>query len=650
MKLSVIIVNYNVQYFLEQCLHSVFHATKNIETEVFVMDNNSVDGSTAMVKSKFPQVKLIESKVNTGFSKGNNIAIKESSGEYVLLLNPDTLVEEDTFEKVVEFMDNHPEGGGLGVKMVDGKGIFLPESKRSLPTPLVAFYKIFGLSNLFPKSKRFGRYHLGHLSTDKNHEVEILSGAFMMLRKSVLDDIGLLDERFFMYGEDVDLSYRIIKSGHKNYYFSDTRIIHYKGESTKKSSVNYVFIFYNAMIIFAKKHFNNKNAAIFSFLIKIAIYLRASIAIMSRWLKLLTLPIIDFAAIYGGIYVIKIIWEQAYKNNSVNYPEIFMLYEIPVFIAIWMGCVYYSGGYKKPLKLTPMVRGALAGTVIILIGYSLLNEDYRFSRAILILSALWSIVSLSLTRIIAHAIRYKNLNIEKEVQKRIVIVGSEKEINRVEGIMTTANMSYQFLGKVSQKKSPESNIFLGGINQLGEVIQIHKIDEVIFCAKDISAQKIISNMEISGLRIEYKIAPPESHFIIGSNSIDSPGELYLIDVNSLNQSQNKRNKRVFDILSAVTLLITSPITFLLYKKPFKFVKNTWDVASGVKSWVGYSTGFTKDKNLPRLKKGILSPIDQFEFKKLDADLINKLNIKYVKDYSINSDLKILAKGISKIAS
>jgi len=650
MKLSVIIVNYNVQYFLEQCLHSVYAAAKHVELEVFVVDNNSVDGSTAMVKAKFPQVKLIESKINTGFSKGNNIAIKESCGEYVLLLNPDTLVEEDTFEKVVNFMDAHPDGGGLGVKMVDGKGVFLPESKRSLPTPLVAFYKIFGLSNLFPRSKRFGRYHLGHLSNDKNHEIEILAGAFMMLRKSVLNEVGLLDEQFFMYGEDVDLSFRIIKAGYKNFYFSDTTIIHYKGESTKKSSVNYVFIFYNAMIIFAKKHFSNKNAAIFSFLIKIAIYIRAGMAIFSRGVKQLTLPVIDFAVVFGGIFLIKNFWEQAYKTNPGNYPEFFIQYEIPAFILIWMGCVYYAGGYKKPLKLTPMVRGAIAGTIVVLAGYSLLSEDYRFSRAILVFSALWLIVSLSLTRVIAHLIRYKNLNIEKNVQKRIVIVGSSNEIKRVEEIMITSNMSYKFLGKVSNTESSPSNDFLGGFSQLGEVVQIHKIDEVIFCSKDISAQKIISSMGFSDLNIEYKIAPPESHFIIGSNSIDSPAELYLIDINSLNQVQNKRNKRVFDLLSALAILITSPILFLLYNRPLKFVKNTWDVALGEKSWVGYSEGFTEEQNLPRLKKGILSPTDQFDFNDLDSKLIKQLNIKYVKDYSINSDLKILVKGILKIAS
>ena len=278
MKLSVIIVNYNVKYFLEQCLHSVQKACTNIDFEIWVVDNNSVDGSVEMIQQKFPAVKIISNNYNNGFSKANNQAIVKSSGEYILILNPDTVVEEDTFSKIIEFMDSHPEAGALGVKMIDGSGKFLPESKRGLPTYNVAFYKIFGLSALFPKSKTFGKYHLGFLDENKTNEVDILAGAFMFLRHAALDKSGLLDEDFFMYGEDIDLSYRIQKSGFKNYYFPETRIIHYKGESTKRSSVNYVFVFYNAMIIFAKKHFSKSNASLFSFFIRIAIYLRAFIA------------------------------------------------------------------------------------------------------------------------------------------------------------------------------------------------------------------------------------------------------------------------------------------------------------------------------------------------------------------------------------
>ena len=231
MQLSVIIVNYNVEFFLEQCLNSVYSALKEIDGEVYVVDNNSIDGSLKMVREKFPDVILIANKDNVGFSRANNQALKKAIGKYHLLLNPDTIVEEDTFKEVIQFMDEHPDAGGLGVKMIDGKGNFLPESKRGLPTPKDAFFKIFGLSRLFPKSKRFGRYHLSFLDKDEIHEIEILSGAFMLMREEALDKVGLLDEDFFMYGEDIDLSYRIVLGGYKNYYFPKTRIIHYKGES-----------------------------------------------------------------------------------------------------------------------------------------------------------------------------------------------------------------------------------------------------------------------------------------------------------------------------------------------------------------------------------------------------------------------------------
>ena len=264
---------------------SVRQAVSNIDAEVFVVDNNSVDDSVEMVREKFPEVILIANKDNPGFSIANNQAISQSKGRYVLLLNPDTVVEEDTFEKCIRFMDAHPEAGGLGVKMIDGSGRFLPESKRGFPSPKVAFFKTFGLAKLFPKSKVFNHYHLGYLDKNENHEVEVLAGAFMWLRKSVLNEIGLLDETFFMYGEDIDLSYRIVKSGYKNYYLSDTTIIHYKGESTKKGSLNYVKTFYKAMIIFARKHFQGEKAWLFIRMLQVAIYFRAFITLINNFLK-----------------------------------------------------------------------------------------------------------------------------------------------------------------------------------------------------------------------------------------------------------------------------------------------------------------------------------------------------------------------------
>ncbi|MCC6690541.1 MAG: glycosyltransferase family 2 protein, partial [Bacteroidia bacterium] len=436
-KLSVIIVNYNVEFFLEQCLHSVRAGIKNSFAEVFIVDNNSVDGSVQMVKNKFPEFCLIENKKNTGFAFANNQAIRLSKGEYVLLLNPDTVVEEDTFVKAIEFMDKHVDAGGLGVKMIDGKGRFLPESKRGLPTPSVAFYKVFGLSKLFPKSKLFGRYHLGFLDNNKTSEVDVLAGAFMLLRKSVLDKIGLLDETFFMYGEDIDISYRIIKAGYKNYYFPETRIIHYKGESTRKSSVNYVFVFYNAMIIFAQKHFSQNHAKLFSFLIHIAIYIRAGLAIAKRLLLTSVLPLMDGILIMGGLLFIKNIYEKyvRYVQVSGSYAPALVYAAFSGYLLVWITSTYLNGGYDKPIRLNKIIRGILIGTGIILIVYSLLPEAYRFSRALILFGAAWALSATLFLRFFLHLLSPKKFRFSQSDNKRILIVGSTGESERVQQLL-----------------------------------------------------------------------------------------------------------------------------------------------------------------------------------------------------------------------
>jgi GT2 family glycosyltransferase len=350
LQLSVVIVNYNVKYFLEKALHSVFQSQTPFDFEVFVVDNHSVDGSNEMVLNQFPQVKLIANKVNVGFSAANNMAIQQAKGKYILLLNPDTIIKEDTLAKVVDFMEKHSDAGGLGVKMMDGNGHFLPESKRGFPTPFVAFCKMSGLSKLFPKSEKFNRYHLGHLDKNANHSVEVLSGAFMLLRKSVLDTVGLLDEAYFMYGEDIDLSYRIIQSGYKNYYFSETEIIHFKGESTKKGSFNYVKMFYNAMIIFSKKHFTGSAAKYLIFLLSLAIYLRASIALFRRFFEKISWPFLDALLIFSAMFGIKEIWESFVKEGII-YPTSYLLINLPLYIATWLLSFYFRGGYERPVRL-----------------------------------------------------------------------------------------------------------------------------------------------------------------------------------------------------------------------------------------------------------------------------------------------------------
>lgn len=651
MKLSVIIVNYNVQHFLEQCLHSVFKASKNTNTEIIVVDNNSVDGSVAMVKEKFPQAAVLENKKNTGFSYANNQAIKIAKGEYVLLLNPDTVVEEDTFEKVIAFMDAHPDAGGLGVKMIDGKGNFLPESKRGLPTPSVAFYKIFGFSKLFPKSRTFGKYHLGFLDKDQTHEIEILSGAFMLLRKKALDTVGLLDERFFMYGEDIDLSYRILLGGYKNYYFPETRIIHYKGESTKKSSVNYVFVFYRAMVIFAEKHFSQNNAKLFSFLINLAIYLRAGAAIVVRFLKSIFLPAFDFGITVLGLFLIAEYYEKNIRFiEGGGYSEMLTSIAFPAYSFIWLFTIYLSGGYDKPIRLLKIVRGIFVGTGIILIAYSLLPEEYRFSRALILFGTLWILLAFLISRVVLHLLGLKPYNLNPDKSKRIAIIGTQEEFERVNNLLKQTNINNSFLCFISADQNGNHHQqYVGNINQIEEVISIYKINEVIFCSRDISSQGIINHMHtLVSADVDFKIAPPESLSIIGSNSIDTAGDLYIIDVNSISKSKNKRNKRLIDLLLSCIFLIFSPILFFIQNNKLGFIKNIFSVAFGFKSWVGY--GKEINEHLPKIKPSVLSPSDAIKNIEISEDTKNRLNLAYSKNYKIENDLNIIWEGIKKLGN
>jgi GT2 family glycosyltransferase len=617
---------------------------QHVEGEVIVVDNNSIDGSNAMVKKKFPEVKLYENKQNLGFSKANNQGIKKSTGEYILLLNPDTVVEDDTFSKVVDFMDEHQEAGALGVKMVDGAGKFLPESKRGLPTPEAAFYKMFGISSMFPRSKRFSKYHLGYLDENKIHEVEILSGAFMLLRKKVLDEIGLLDETFFMYGEDIDLSYRVIKAGYKNYYFPKTRIIHYKGESTKKSSVNYVLVFYNAMVIFAKKHFTYKSARLFTHLINLAIYFRAFLAILSRLFERLILTVLDTAALLGGILLITLVWGRSFVyTEGGSYPDIFFVYVIPAYIIVWLLSIYFSGGYDKPVRIIKSVTGMIIGTTIILVLYALLPESFRFSRALILLGAGWGLIALPFIRFVLYLFKTPWIQLGEKQSQRFLVIGEKEEAIRVSNLLQSAYMKPEYIGMVSvSERLLKDKDFVGNINQVNDIVTIYKIDEVIFCSKNIAHQMIIDKMtEWQHLKVDYKIAPEDSLSIIGSNSIHTRGDLYTVNINAVDKTANRRNKRLIDISLSLILLVLSPMVIFSQKHPIGFLRNLIKVLFGCKSWVGYCSFHKSEVHLPEIRGGVLHPANAMKLKDIDTETAIQLNILYARDYNIWKDLNII---------
>jgi len=664
-KLSVVIVNYNVCYFLEQALLSVQKAVAKLgaPAEVFVVDNNSVDGSVAMVRARFPEVLLIENKDNPGFSKANNQAMRVARGEYVLLLNPDTVVEEDTFRACCAFMDAHPDGGGLGVTMLDGQGKFLPESKRGLPTPLVAFYKIFGLASLFPKSRTFGRYHLGFLPNDQNHEIEVLSGAFMLMRKAALDQVGLLDEDYFMYGEDIDLSYRLTQGGWKNYYFAGTRIIHYKGESTKRTSVNYVFVFYRAMVIFARKHFAPQRAGTFSLLINSAIWLRAGVAVAQRLLTQAAPVLLDAGLIYGGMYFLKSYWEQNHKYVRTDYPPEFMLVAVPAYILVWLTSAYFSGAYDQPVRTSRIVRGIFVGTVLIS-AVSNFFDAYRFSKALIILGGAWTVAALVARRLGSHFLRYRDLRLSERRQKNVAIVGSAQESHRVRQLLETAavqariigyvtpaapaSVSFEPVGRLPGGQGPKTlspqdpkDDLLGEVRQLEDIIRIYALDELIFCGRDLSASQIITLMVSLPQHppVAYKILPEDSEYIIGSSSKDAPGDYYALDIAlNLFRPQQVRNKRVLDVLTSLGLLLGAPVFIWLELHKAGFLRNCLRVLGGSRTWVGL-----RHMEGPRTTtRAVLSPADAA---RADAPLTEatrrRLELLYAKDYEPSTDLSLL---------
>lgn len=648
MKISIIIVNYNVRFFLQHCLHSVVKACEQVDAEVIVVDNGSSDGSQEMMREHFPDITYVYQRENLGFSKANNMGIRQAKGEYVLLLNPDTVVQEDTFARCIRFMDDHANAGGMGVKMLDGHGKFLPESKRGLPTPSVAFYKVFGLSSIFPRSKRFGKYHLGYLDENKVHEVDVLSGAFMLMRKSVLDNIGLLDEDYFMYGEDIDLSYRIQKGGFKNYYFPETQIIHYKGESTKKGSLNYVFVFYRAMIIFARKHFKKGQASLFGALINLAIYFRALLAVLVRIFGRSWQLMIDFAAIYSIFFITTALYADiGHKDFSMP----FVSYAMPIYTLILCGVLFFSGAYDQPFRYLRFLRGWLIGFLMLLAFYALLPEHYRFSRAVILFGSLGSL-SLGLTwRLLARWTRPNAFRFGHRYPTRRLIIGNPASLTQLKHTLSRLGFPMEFVAGMSASTNETSPGFIGHIGQLAPACRDFNVQEVLFSASDCTYKQVLTAFEqVTSLGIELKITYPESELIIGSNSVLQPmpfenGQ----HIRTLNHQALHRNKRTFDLVFSTICLVLSPLLLLLIDKKGGFLSNIFRVISGKRSWVGLDPrGMTA--HFPKLKQGIVHPMSHIIWPDNMEEHAFKANSKYLEHYHFFSDVQYVTRHFPQLGN
>ncbi len=646
MTLSIIIVNYNVKYFLEQCLYSLQKSSLK-QFEIIVVDNQSSDGSINYLKPKFPQVQFIVNESNKGFAKACNQGLAIARGENILFLNPDTIVAEDTLETAIKFLNQDENIGAIGVRMIDGKGKFLKESKRSFPGPVTSLFKLFGFARVFPRSPSFSRYHLGHLSEHGNHEVDVLAGAFMMIKKQVLLKCGTFDETFFMYGEDVDLSYRIQKAGYKNYYVADAEIIHFKGESTKRGSLNYVRMFYNAMSIFVQKHYGGARAGLFNACIHFAIWFRALLSAAAKFIKKVGLPIIDAILILLCFLFIKEVW-ATYVRPGIDYPDHLLWIALPCFTIVYLTVAYYAGLYNKKYRSKQLIRSTTIATLVLLAAYSLLPEHYRFSRAIVLFGASLAFVALTVVRWMMLKVGLVEQARETNQQPYILIAGSEKEIEEVKDLLQDNKRNMKVSGIITVNEEEVG----GGLSQLENVYATAatiNVKEIILCSGTLTNKKIIDILKKNkgNLRIRFHTAGSGS--IVGSDSSGTSGEVFSTHTHfNLAEPHYRRLKRLIDILTSVVFLLTLPIHLIFVKSKARFIKNCINVFIGKNTWIAYDL---YNQRLPKLRNGVLSSSrSSAQSQSLHIENAQMIDYWYAKNYQPVQDIKTIYKNYKRLGS
>ena len=643
MDLSIVIVNYNVKEFLTQCLDSIYRSKTDYAFEVIVVDNASTNSGESRIMKAFPEVQWIANKENIGFGRANNQGFDAAKGTYTLILNPDTVVQEDTFQVCIEYLKTHPKVGGLGIKGIDGRGQFLPESKRGLPTPMTALWKITGLSRIFPKSSFFARYHMGHLDPNGNHKVDILVGCFMMVPTVLLREVGGFDPRYFMYGEDIDLSYELLKTGHENHYISDSQIIHYKGESTKRGSLNYVKMFYQAMIIFAKKQFSGSSALAYTLLIYLGIYLRAGLALLARLAKSAATPIIDILLLALTLDQLKTYWEHNHRFiNGGSYPETYTYYIQGSYILFWLLALALSGVYTKNTRPAVIARAMAIATLVIGFFYGLLPEELRFSRALLLLGGLGGITMLILWRSIIGLLTGKHLFTLPVQRPRMLYLGSDSGKASLQKLLTENGIVPAFfLHDIAVANEPLN------LEKLEAKIQLYNINECVVESSAWPASVLMQIMSELGTLTNIKSLVAEGPYIVGSNSSLNQGETYGLGRFNTANTNYRRQKRLLDITLTLLLILTLPISGTLAaitgrtKGYINWLTYSGYIIAGKATLVGYATEAASKNHLPILPPPIFDIATGIPKVLNVSQSVSALVTNYAKEAELKSDLRQL---------
>jgi GT2 family glycosyltransferase len=581
--LSIVIVSYNVKLYLEQALRSIDKALDNIRSEVFVVDNGSGDGSADLVRKKFPKVRLICNQENVGFAKANNQVLKLARGNAVCLINPDTLVREDTFHSCLNYLKRHPDVGVVGCKILNPDGTLQLPCRRSFPTPWVALTKVIGLSSLFPKSRLFGRYNLTFLDPDETSEVEAISGSFMMVRKETIDQVGLLDERFFLYGEDLDWCYRIWQGKWKIVYFPETQIIHYKGRSAEEAPFDNLKTFYHAMRLFVQKHFRKGWVFLPKWFLILGIWLRGGLSFLFRLLRRLAVPAVDVffiqAALVLAIYI---------RFGEFSYWPRYRVVNI-IYTLVWIGCLALMGLYRKGIfSSSKAIGGAVLG-LILNTSFTFFYPQYAFSRRVILVMGGLIVFFLAVWRLAIRLFsRSKHVPFLGTVGKtlarrRTLIVGSGKTgqdiLKRLRSRIDTGYEVVGFLGLNEKDLLTSTNgkvPVLGTLKDLERIAIVHKIQSVIFSHAASSYEQMLSAVARGKeLHLDFRMVPGDIDVIIGRSSIDTIEDIPLVDLDyKLFSVPNQLLKRSVDVIvSLFVVILFFPVRLVLRLHPsFQFQK------------------------------------------------------------------------------
>ncbi len=637
MDISIIIVNYNVRDLLDNCVSSIYKAAgSKYIVEVFVVDNNSIDKSAELIRKKYSDAIVIENEKNIGFSKANNIALKKVTGKYILILNPDTVLEESTFDKMISFVNQNAGAGAVTSKLILTNGKLDSACRRSFPVPSVAIPRMLGLSKLFPKSKAFGKYNLTYLDDDKTYEVDAICGAFMFIPKVVLDKVGYFDEDYFMYGEDLDLCYRIKKAGYKIFYYPEVTTIHFKGESTKKTNLSYVNNFYGAMNIFVRKNFTGYSR-ILSGILRLGIFYRSGISYFTRILSFLAYPVIDAALLFATAIL-------SVKLRFNIFPNKQYFFIISIYVLIWLFLLTIQGIYTKK-NIFSFKKTFYAVIIGFFVNSSITYffKEYAFSREVILTSTILGIAALLSWRVIGKAVGFfKSKNILLSKVNLLIVSDAKLKSDVEDNLISKYNVTYY--SDLLEKDT---------IDELQEIIQLKNINEVIFSGTKFSNLEILNLMwSFRDRNVRFKIIPSDKELILSKLNLNALDNLALIEIEyNINNKLNIFLKRLFDFFVSCVLLLTVYPVLLVMKNVFKAKLSKYvskllllpKVLTGEYSFVGNPIWMNYETKDFIGKKGLTGLVQLNYYENISGEELMSYNLFYAKNQSLSLDVEILLK-------